>query len=85
MKIIKKEQITSVLMLTIAGVINAFGITVFLMPVNLYDSGISFLHLFLLPYAQIQNQHFFLVLKNKGGNLHFMPFMLSVFTQSPHG
>lgn len=28
-------------MLTIAGVINAFGITVFLMPVNLYDSGIS--------------------------------------------
>ena len=41
MKIIKKEQITSVLMLTIAGVINAFGITVFLMPVNLYDSGIS--------------------------------------------
>lgn len=28
-------------MLTIAGMINAFGITVFLMPVNLYDSGIS--------------------------------------------
>ena len=28
-------------MLTIAGIINAFGITVFLMPVNLYDSGIS--------------------------------------------
>jgi uncharacterized membrane-anchored protein YitT (DUF2179 family) len=28
-------------MLTIAGIINAFGITVFLMPVKLYDSGIS--------------------------------------------
>lgn len=28
-------------MLTVAGMINAFGITVFLMPVNLYDSGIS--------------------------------------------
>lgn len=28
-------------MLTFAGMINAFGITVFLMPVNLYDSGIS--------------------------------------------
>jgi uncharacterized membrane-anchored protein YitT (DUF2179 family) len=28
-------------MLTLAGIINAFGITIFLMPVNLYDSGIS--------------------------------------------
>ena len=28
-------------MLTIAGIVNAFGITVFLMPVKLYDSGIS--------------------------------------------
>lgn len=28
-------------MLTIAGIVNAFGITVFLAPVNLYDSGIS--------------------------------------------
>ena len=28
-------------MLTVAGIINAFGVTVFLMPVNLYDSGIS--------------------------------------------
>lgn len=29
------------IMLTIAGVINAFGVTFFLYPVNLYDSGIS--------------------------------------------
>lgn len=28
-------------MLTLAGIVNGFGITVFLMPVNLYDSGIS--------------------------------------------
>jgi uncharacterized membrane-anchored protein YitT (DUF2179 family) len=28
-------------MLTVAGIVNAFGITIFLMPVNLYDSGIS--------------------------------------------
>ena len=34
-------RFTNILMLTVAGMINAFGITVFLMPVNLYDSGIS--------------------------------------------
>lgn len=34
-------RITNLLMLTVAGIVNAFGITVFLMPVNLYDSGIS--------------------------------------------
>ena len=28
-------------MLTVAGIINAFGITIFLSPVKLYDSGIS--------------------------------------------
>ena len=36
-----KLRISNILMLTVAGIINAFGITVFLMPVNLYDSGIS--------------------------------------------
>ena len=36
-----KTRIVNVVMLTIAGIINAFGITVFLMPVKLYDSGIS--------------------------------------------
>lgn len=41
MKKVRKSCIISVLMLTIAGIVNAFGITVFLMPVNLYDSGIS--------------------------------------------
>ena len=36
-----KLKCTNFLMLTIAGIVNAFGITVFLIPVNLYDSGIS--------------------------------------------
>ncbi len=34
-------KISNFLMLTVAGIVNAFGITVFLMPVKLYDSGIS--------------------------------------------
>lgn len=37
----KKLSYVNFIMLTLAGLINAFGITVFLMPVNLYDSGIS--------------------------------------------
>lgn len=37
----EKLRIRNFLMLTLAGMINAFGITIFLMPVNLYDSGIS--------------------------------------------
>ena len=37
----EKLRITNIIMLTVAGIVNAFGITIFLMPVNLYDSGIS--------------------------------------------
>ena len=37
----EKIRITNIIMLTVAGIVNAFGITIFLMPVNLYDSGIS--------------------------------------------
>lgn len=36
-----KLKVANFFMLTIAGIVNAFGITVFLMPVKLYDSGIS--------------------------------------------
>ncbi|MBQ7100453.1 MAG: YitT family protein, partial [Clostridia bacterium] len=36
-----KFSIKNFIMLLIAGTINAFGVTVFLMPVRLYDSGIS--------------------------------------------
>ncbi len=38
---IKNIDPINIIMLTLAGMINAFGITLFLMPVKLYDSGIS--------------------------------------------
>lgn len=37
----EKFSLINFIVLTIAGLINAFGVTVFLAPVNLYDSGIS--------------------------------------------
>lgn len=40
-KNLKKIHIVNFLMLTVAGIVNAFGITIFLTPVKLYDSGIS--------------------------------------------
>ncbi len=40
-KKLKRIRISNMLMLTLAGLINAIGVTVFLNPVNLYDSGIS--------------------------------------------
>lgn len=41
LEIIKETGAFRIFMLTVAGVVNAFGITLFLMPVKLYDSGIS--------------------------------------------
>lgn len=38
---LKKIHISNLIMLTVAGIVNAFGITIFLTPVKLYDSGIS--------------------------------------------
>lgn len=40
-KRLKKFKLKNFIFLTIAGIINAFGVTVFLSPVKLYDSGIS--------------------------------------------
>ena len=40
------------LFLTIAGLVNAFGITVFLTPVQLYDSGISGTSMLLSKFRQ---------------------------------
>lgn len=37
----KKRMVKKFLFLTIAGIINAIGVTMFLAPMNLYDSGIS--------------------------------------------
>lgn len=42
------------LVLTLAGMINAFGVTIFLFPVKLYDSGISGLSMLL---DQITPEH----------------------------
>lgn len=44
---IRKLKIRSLLLLTAAGIINAFGVTLFLFPVKLYDSGISGLSMLL--------------------------------------
>ncbi len=41
LKKLKKIRWQNLLMLTLAGIINAIGVTIFLYPVNLYDSGIS--------------------------------------------
>ena len=41
MKNTNKFSFKNIIMLTVAGIINAFGITIFLSPVKLYDSGIS--------------------------------------------
>ena len=42
LKKLKKElRWQNFIFLTIAGLINAFGVTMFLQPVHLYDSGIS--------------------------------------------
>ena len=53
------------ILLTIAGIINAFGVTIFLYPVNLYDSGISGTSMLL---AQVTPEQFtlsiFLILLN---------------------
>ncbi len=37
----KNLKVKNLIMLTLAGLINAFGVTFFLYPVNLYDSGVS--------------------------------------------
>lgn len=41
LKLKKSLEMKNILFLTLAGLINAFGVTVFLAPVQLYDSGIS--------------------------------------------
>lgn len=41
LKRLKRIRWQNMIMLTIAGIINSIGVTIFLYPVNLYDSGIS--------------------------------------------
>ena len=54
-KLLSQINIKNIFMLTIAGFVNAFGITAFLMPVKLYDSGISGTSMLL---SQITPQNF---------------------------
>lgn len=44
-------RIMNLFMLTIAGIVNAFGITLFMTPVKLYDSGISGTSMLLEPVS----------------------------------
>lgn len=44
---LRKLRFTNFLLLTLAGIINAFGVTLFLFPMKLYDSGISGLSMLL--------------------------------------
>lgn len=58
-------RIRHLLMLTIAGIINAFGITMFLTPVQLYDSGISGTSMLLAQITPEQlSLSFFLLILN---------------------
>ena len=65
MKHPKNFRVVNLLMLTVAGIVNAFGITIFLTPVKLYDSGISGTSMLLEqitpPYRSLS---FFLLLLN---------------------
>lgn len=67
MKKIKEEfkerfKLRNFIMLTIAGIINAFGITCFLNPVHLYDSGISGTSMLLAQVTPVSLSIFLLVL-----------------------
>ena len=60
---LKGFSLLNILVLTIAGSVNAFGITVFLSPVRLYDSGISGTSMLLSQITPL-NLSAFLVLLN---------------------
>lgn len=61
----KNISFKNILMLTVAGIINAVGVTMFLAPVKLYDSGISGTSMLLSQITpEIFSLSFFLVLLN---------------------
>ncbi len=60
-----KKHIKNFVFLTLAGLINAFGVTVFLSPVHLYDSGISGLSMLLEQNTpEYLSLSFFLIILN---------------------
>ena len=64
-EIIREIRPFRLFMLTVAGIVNAFGITLFLMPVKLYDSGISGTSMLLAQVTpNALSLSFFLILLN---------------------
>lgn len=64
-KEVRELNILNFIILTIAGVINAFGVTIFLFPVKLYDSGISGLSMLLDQITpELFTLSFFLIILN---------------------
>lgn len=87
--------ITNLFMLTIAGIVNAFGITLFMTPVKLYDSGIFGTSMLLeqITPSYLSLSLFLLILniplfwldsKNKERNLPFMPYIESLYIPYSH-
>lgn len=62
MDFLKELKLKNFLMLTIAGIINAIGVTVFISPVNLYDSGISGTSILLSQVSNLSLSIFLIVL-----------------------
>lgn len=78
---LKKLNVGNFILLTIAGMINAFGITVFLNPVNLYDSGISGTSMLLSQITpEFFSLSFFLVVLNVPLFLYGLKRQGAVFT-----
>lgn len=82
--------ITNLFMLTIAGIVNAFGITLFMTPVKLYDSGISGTSMLLEPvspsylslslFLLILNIPLFLIgLKKQGKEIYFLCYIYCLY------
>ncbi|MBQ8740525.1 MAG: YitT family protein [Clostridia bacterium] len=62
MNFLKEIKLKNILMLTIAGIINAIGVTIFISPVNLYDSGISGTSILLSQVTPLSLSVFLLIL-----------------------
>ncbi len=62
MNFLKEIKLKNILMLTVAGIINAIGVTLFISPVNLYDSGISGTSILLSQVTPLSLSVFLLIL-----------------------
>ncbi len=92
MKLLKSLKINNIIMLIVAGVINAIGVTMFLAPVKLYDSGVSGTSMLLSQITPISLSIFLLLLnvplflygmKKQGGVFTFYAiFTVAVYSLS---